>query len=50
MSGTVRVCVGATEFADGAWIFSRGTASGRGDPRVCLGIGRPTKTPLNDVE
>jgi hypothetical protein len=24
--------------------------SGRRDPRVCLGIGRPPKTPLNDVE
>jgi hypothetical protein len=23
---------------------------GRRDPRVCLGIGRPPKTPLNDVE
>jgi hypothetical protein len=45
------MCVGAAEFADGAWIsLSRGTASGRGDPRVCLEIGRPPKTPLNDVE
>ena len=24
--------------------------SGSRDPRVCLGIGRPSKTPLNDVE
>jgi hypothetical protein len=23
---------------------------GRRDPRVCLGVGRPPKTPLNDVE
>jgi hypothetical protein len=23
---------------------------GSRDPRVCLGIGRPPKTPLNDVE
>jgi hypothetical protein len=27
-----------------------GTSSGRRDPRVCLGVGRPPKTPLVDVE
>ena len=27
-----------------------GTPSGRRDPRVCLGIGRPPNTPLDDVE
>jgi hypothetical protein len=27
-----------------------GTPSGRRDSRVCLGIGRPLKTPLVDVE
>jgi hypothetical protein len=27
-----------------------GTPSGRRDPRVCLGVGRPPKTPLVDVE
>jgi hypothetical protein len=28
----------------------RGTLSGRRDPRVCLGVDRPPKTPLVDVE
>jgi hypothetical protein len=27
-----------------------GTPSGRRDPRVCFGVGMPTKTPLVDVE
>jgi hypothetical protein len=27
-----------------------GTPSGRRDPRVCLGVGRPSKTSLVDVE
>jgi hypothetical protein len=27
-----------------------GTPSGRRDSRVCLGVGRPPKTPLIDVE
>jgi hypothetical protein len=27
-----------------------GTLSGRRDPRVCLSVGRPPKTPLVDVE
>jgi hypothetical protein len=27
-----------------------GTPSGRRDPRVCLGVGRPPKTPLIDVK
>jgi hypothetical protein len=27
-----------------------GTPSGRRNPRGCLGIGRPPKTPLNDIE
>jgi hypothetical protein len=27
-----------------------GTPSGRRDPRFCLGIGRPPKTPRDDVE
>ena len=27
-----------------------GTPLGRRDPRVCLGVGRPPKTPLVDVE
>lgn len=30
--------------------LSGGTPVGSIDPRVCLGIGRPPKTPLNDVE
>jgi hypothetical protein len=30
--------------------FLKGTPSGRRDCRVCLGIGRPPKTPLVDVE
>jgi hypothetical protein len=28
----------------------RGTLSGRRDSRVCLGIDRPPKTPLIDIE
>lgn len=33
------------------WISLPGeTPSGRSDLRVCLGIGRPPKTPLNNVE
>jgi hypothetical protein len=48
---TVRVCAGAVEFADDVWIsLPRGTPTGRRDPRVCLGISRPPKTPLNDIE
>jgi hypothetical protein len=47
----VHACVGTTEFADGAWIsLLGGTPSGRRDLRVCLGIGGPPKTPLNNVE
>jgi hypothetical protein len=39
------------EFANNTWISLTGrTPSGRRDPRVCLGIDRPSKTPLNDVE
>jgi hypothetical protein len=30
--------------------LSGGTPSGRRDPSVCLGVGRPSKTPLVDVE
>jgi hypothetical protein len=30
--------------------LSGGIPSGRRDPRVCLGIGRPPKTSLVDVE
>jgi hypothetical protein len=30
--------------------LSGGTPSGRRDPRVCLGVGRPSKTPLVDVD
>jgi hypothetical protein len=30
--------------------LSGGTPSGSRDPRVCLGVGRPPKTPLVDVE
>jgi hypothetical protein len=29
---------------------TEGTPSGRRDPRVCLGVGRPPKMPLVDVE
>jgi hypothetical protein len=29
---------------------SRSDPSGRRDPRICLGIGRPSKTPLDDIE
>jgi hypothetical protein len=28
----------------------RGIPSGRGDPRVCLSVDRPPKTPLVDIE
>jgi hypothetical protein len=28
----------------------KGTLSGRRDPKVCLGVSRPPKTPLDDVE
>jgi hypothetical protein len=30
--------------------LSRVTSSGRRDPRVCLGISRPLKTPPDEVE
>jgi hypothetical protein len=34
-----------------AWIsLPGGTPSGRRDPRGCLGIGRPPKADLDDVE
>jgi hypothetical protein len=47
----VHACAGAAEFADGDWMsFLEGTLSGRRDPRVCLGISRSPKTPLNNVE
>jgi hypothetical protein len=50
-SRTVRACAGATEFADVAWIsLLGGTPSRRRDPKVCLGINRSPKTPLNDIE
>jgi hypothetical protein len=46
-----RACAEAMEFTNSTWIsLPRGTSSGRRDPRVCLGIDRTTKTPLNDVE
>jgi hypothetical protein len=39
------------EFTNNTWIsLSGGTPSERGDPRVCIGIDRPPKTPLNDIE
>jgi hypothetical protein len=38
----VRACAGAA--------LPRGTLLGRKYPRVCLGIGRPPKMSLNDVE
>jgi hypothetical protein len=38
----------AMEFANNPWIsLPGGTLSGRRDPRICLGVGRPPKTPLN---
>jgi hypothetical protein len=50
-SRTVRACAGAAEFAGSVWIsLLRGTPSGRRDPRHCLGLGRPPKTCLVDVE
>jgi hypothetical protein len=30
--------------------LSGGTPSGRRDPRVCLSVGKPPKTPLVDIE
>jgi hypothetical protein len=30
--------------------LSGGTPSGRRDPRVCFGVGRPPKAPLVDVK
>jgi hypothetical protein len=48
---TVCACAGAAKVTGGAWILlPGGTSSGRRDPRGCLGSGRPTKTPLIDVE
>jgi hypothetical protein len=48
---TVRVCVGAATFTNSTWIsLPGGTPSGRRYPRVCLGIGRSSKTALDDVE
>jgi hypothetical protein len=32
------------------YCLSGGTSSGRRDPMVCLGVSRPSKTPLVDVE
>jgi hypothetical protein len=47
---TVRACVGAAAFANSSWIsFSGETPSGRRDPRICLGIGRSSKTPSDDI-
>jgi hypothetical protein len=47
----VHACAGVAEFADGAWIsLPGGTLSGRRDSMVCVGIGRPPKTLLNDVK
>jgi hypothetical protein len=48
---SLRECAGAAAFANSTWIsLSRGTPSKRRDPSVCLGIGRPPKAPLYDVE
>jgi hypothetical protein len=42
---------GRRKIAGGAWIsLLGGTPSGRRDPRSCPGSGRPTWTPLIDVE
>jgi hypothetical protein len=39
------------EFADSTWIsFPGRTPLGRRDPKVCLGIDKSPKTPLNSVE
>jgi hypothetical protein len=47
----VRVCAGVATFANSTWISLPGrTSSRRRDPMVCLGFGRPPKTPLDDVE
>jgi hypothetical protein len=47
----VRVCTGVAAFANSTRILPLGTdPSGRSDLRVCLGIGRPPKTPPDDVE
>jgi hypothetical protein len=48
---TVRACAEATEFAKQHLDLAPGRDPvGRRHPRGCLGIGRPPKTPLNDVE
>jgi hypothetical protein len=48
---TVRACAEVAAFANSTWIRPpRGTPSGRRVPRFCLGVGRPPKTPLDDVE
>jgi hypothetical protein len=50
-SRTIRAYAEAAEFADGAWIsLPGGTPLGRRDPRLCLGIGRPPKKSLIDIE
>lgn len=47
----VFACAGAAEITDHVGIsLPRETPLGRKDPRVCLGIGRPPKMSLNDVE
>jgi hypothetical protein len=47
----VRSCAEVTEFANNPCILLlEGTPSGRRDSRVFLEVGRPTKTPLNDVD
>lgn len=46
---TVRACVETVKFVHSVWIsLLGGIVSGRRIPRVCLRIGRPLKTPLND--
>jgi hypothetical protein len=48
---TVHACAETTGLANSTWILLLGgTPSGRKDLMVCLGISRPSKTSLNDVE
>jgi hypothetical protein len=50
-SRTFRAYAEAAEFAEQDLDLAPGRhPSGRRDPRVCLGIERPPKTSLNDVE
>ena len=49
-SDVLRVCRDGEVHRRRLDLAQGGTPSGRRDPRVCLRIGRPPRTPLNDVE